>query len=363
MKKVLLLTHEYYPFAGGVASYCYNLFKNFPADKYIVLTDCQDVQTSHNKIQAKLLVPYIWPHWLGGLWSTIQVVKKNKIEIIFTPNILPLGSIAFFIKKIFGIPYVISLHGLDINLAIQHKASWTKKILTNAEAVICNTNYTASLIKDLVSVDKIKVIYPSISINQEKASVEKINSLKQKYNITDEKVILTVGRLVTRKGHALVIRALDRLGDLAVKYFILGEGPEKVALENQIKEAKLEDRVFLVGKVSNEALLDFYQLADIFVLANQSQGADVEGFGMVFLEAASFSLPIIAGSSGGVQEVFSGQSDVIYADDELAIRQALQGLINDEQKRFAFGQQAYLRSEFFKQTAKDNIKLLANILN
>ncbi len=363
MKKVLLLTHEYYPFAGGVATYCYNLFKNFPADKYIVLTDCQDVKTSDNNMQARLLSSYIWPHWLGGLWPVIRVVKKNKIEIIFTPNILPLGSVAYFIKKIFGIPYVVSLHGLDINLALQHKASWTKKILGEAKQIICNTNYTASLIKDFVPANKISVIYPSTSMSQEKVSVEKINILKQKYNIINEKVILTVGRLVARKGHAVVIKALEQLKDSKFKYLIIGDGPEKNSLEQQIKEAKLEDKVFLLGKVSDEDLPSFYQLADVFVLANQSHGADVEGFGIVFLEAASFHLPIIAGPSGGVQEVFTGQGDVFYADDEVSIAQALKDFISDEQKSLAFGQQAYLRSEYFKQVAKDNIKLLANILN
>ncbi len=363
MKKVLLLTHEYYPFAGGVATYCYNIFKNFPSAEYIVLTDCKDVKTGDNKIQTKLLSPYIWPHWLFGLWSVLRVVKKNKIEIIFTPNILPLGSMAYFIKKIFGIPYIISLHGLDINLALKNKPALTKKILIDAKGVICNTKYTANLIKHLVVSDNISVIYPSVSISEDSLSANAVSNLRKRFNITDEKVILTVGRLVSRKGHALVIKALEKMTDFNLKYLIVGDGSEKNYLEKLIKEARLEGEVFILNKVSNAELPSFYQLADIFILPNQSQGVDVEGFGMVFLEASSFYLPIIAGPSGGVQEIFTGQGDVIYADDEIAILKALKELIGDEQKRLAFGQQAYRRSEYFKQIAKDNIKLLANILS
>lgn len=363
MKKVLLLTHEYFPFAGGVATYCYNIFKNFPEDKYIVLTDCEEVKTNSNIINTKLLTPYIWPHWLGGLWSVFRVVKKNKIEIIFTPNILPLGTMAYFIKKIFGLPYVISLHGLDINLALKNKSALTKKILANAKAVICNTKYTAGLVKDFVSADKLHIIYPSITLNSEPVAVEKINIIKEKYNITDEKVILTVGRLVVRKGQALVIRSLEKIKDLKIKYFIIGAGPEYTNLERQIKAAGLEDKVFLLGKVSDNVLRSFYQLADIFVMPNQSLDEDLEGFGIVFLEAASHHLPIIAGPSGGVQEIFTGQSDVIYAESELAIRQAVQEFVSDEEKRLFYGQQAFLRSEYFQQLAKDNLKLLAKILN
>ncbi len=363
MKKVLLLTHEYYPYPGGVARYCYNLFKNFPEDKYIVMTDCRAVKNSASTIQTKLLTPYIWPHWLIGLWSVMKVVKKNKIEIIFTPNILPLGSIAYFIKKIFGLPYVISLHGLDINLALKNKPALAKKILASAEKVICNTEYTASLIKDFVVSEKIQVIYPSADIDSTPVSAQQLSSLKKQYNITDEKVILTVGRLVPRKGQHLVIKALQALGDFKFKYFIVGNGPAKSVLAKQIQEANLEDKVFLLDNVTDADLRSFYHLADIFALPNQSFGADVEGFGIVFLEAAAFHLAIIAGPSGGVQEVFTGQDDVVYAEDDLAIRQALSELMSDEQKRLKFAKQAYLRSEYFKQIAKDSIKSLVKILS
>lgn len=363
MKKVLLLTHEYYPYAGGIARYCYNLFKNFSEDKYIVLTDCLAVKNSANKIQAKLLTPYIWPHWLLGLWFVMKVVKKNKIEIIFTPNILPLGSIAYFIKKIFGLPYVISLHGLDIHLALKNKSALARKILASAEKVVCNTKYTANLIKDLVPTEKIQVIYPSADIDSAPVSAQQLSSLKKQYNITDEKVILTVGRLVTRKGQHLVIKALQTLGDFPFKYFIVGDGPVKSFLAQQIKEAHLEDKVFLLDNVTDAELRSFYSLADIFALPNQSLGTDVEGFGIVFLEAAAFYLAIIAGPSGGVAELFTGQDDVLYAEDEVAVRQALQDFMSDEQKRLKFAQAAYERSEYFKQIAKDNIKSLAKILS
>ncbi len=363
MKKVLLLTHEYYPFAGGVARYCYNLFKNFAEDRYIVMTDCPLVHSEGNKIHKKLLTPLLWPHWLFGLWSVMRVVKKNNIEIIFTPNILPLGSITYFIKKIFGIPYIISLHGLDINLALEHKASWTKKILINSTQVICNTKYTANLIKDFVPAEKVNVIYPSVDISAEHLDVDKIKILKQKYNITDETVILTVGRLVARKGQARVIEALKNLSDLQVKYFIIGDGPDKDLLSRQIHEAHLENKVFLLDRITDDEVKYFYKLADIFAMPHQSIGDDVEGFGIVFLEAATFHLPIIAGSGGGVQEIFTGHDDVIYADDPLALSQALKELIDDKEKRLQFGQQAYLCSQYFQQIAQDNIKLLAKILS
>ncbi|MFA6252671.1 MAG: glycosyltransferase family 4 protein [Patescibacteria group bacterium] len=363
MKKVLVLTHEYFPFAGGVAMYCYNLFKNFPAENYLVASDCPELKNQNNNVKIKLVSSYLWPHWLPGLWAVVRLVRKNKIKVIFTPNILPLGSIAYIIKKIFGIPYVISLHGLDINLALQNKPTWTKKILQSAQAIVCNTQYTSGLIKDLVPVDKVSVIYPNISINSEKISAEQIKSIKEKYQVGSAKVILTVGRLVERKGHALVIEALKNLADLDCKYWIVGDGPNRANLEKQVMNNNLSDKVFFLGRVDTEQLPLFYQAADLFVMPNQELGSDVEGFGMVFLEAATFGLPIIAGFSGGVKEIFTGNGDVCYADNTQDIALAIRDLLTDEKKAASYGQQAYLISEKFKNKQAESIKLLEKILS
>ncbi len=362
MKKVLVLTHEYFPFAGGVAMYCYNLFKNFLLENYLVASDCPELKNQNNNVKIKLVSPYVWPHWLFGLLTVARLVKQHKIAVIFTPNILPLGSIAYFIKKIFHIPYIISLHGLDINLALQNKPVWTKKILLSAQAIVCNTRYTSGLIKDLVPADKVNVIYPNISINSKNISAEQIESIKEKSNVGSAKIILTVGRLVERKGHTLVIEALKAMLDLDCKYWIVGDGPNRANLEKQVIDNNLSEKVFFWGKVATEDLPLFYQTADLFVLPNQQIGTDVEGFGMVFLEAASFGLPIIAGFSGGVKEIFTGNGDVCYADNSQDIAVAIRDLLTDEKKAASYGQQAYLVSEKFKNKQAESIKLLERII-
>ncbi len=363
MKKVLVLTHEYFPFAGGVAMYCYNLFKNFPTENYLVASDCPELKNQNNNVKIKLVSPYVWPHWLPGLLAVTRLVRKHKVAVIFTPNILPLGSIAYVIKKIFGTPYIISLHGLDINLALQNKPVWTKKILLSAQAIVCNTEYTAGLIKGLVSVDKISVIYPNISIDSKNISAEQVKSIKEKYKVGSAKLILTVGRLVERKGHALVIDALKNLLDLDCKYWIVGDGPHRANLEKQVIDNNLSEKVFFLGRVATEDLPLFYQAANLFVMPNQEIGTDVEGFGMVFLEAATFALPIIAGFSGGVKEIFTGHGDVCYVDNSHDIAVAIRDLLTDEKKAYSYGQQAYLISEKFKNKQAESIKLLEKILS
>ena len=140
MKKTLLLTHEYYPYKGGVARYCYNLFKFLDQQEYWVVTDHAAVFAQNNIIKLKLTNKFIRPVWLFSFFKLNKIIQQHQIKKIFTPNILPLGTMAYLINLLFKIPYIISLHGLDINLALKNKPELTNKILKNAEKIISRRN-------------------------------------------------------------------------------------------------------------------------------------------------------------------------------------------------------------------------------
>jgi phosphatidylinositol alpha-1,6-mannosyltransferase len=118
-------------------------------------------------------------------------------------------------------------------------------------------------------------------------------------------VLLSVGRLQSRKGHDLVIRSMARLRSVRpdIRYLIVGDGDERPRLERLVREEGLGDAVRFAGKVPDEQLPDYYSAADVFVHPNRiDDDGDVEGFGMVFLEAAAAGLPVVGGNSGGVPE-------------------------------------------------------------
>ena len=200
MKKTLLLTHEYYPFKGGIANYCYNLFRFFDIKDYLIVTDNKEVK-GNNVINIKLTSKFIKPSYLFSFFKLKKIIKDNNIELIFTPNILPLGSLAYFLK----IPYIISLHGLDINLALKNRNKLTHKILKKAQKIIVNSKHTTEVIKEYK--DKIELIYPSIDIKNNVDS-NKLKELKNKVKSNNEVILLTVGRLNKRKSHDLVIESI-----------------------------------------------------------------------------------------------------------------------------------------------------------
>ena len=359
MKKTLVLTHEYYPFFGGVARYCFDLFKHFAKKDYLVLCDHEQVNTQTNIWHFRFKNKFVKPSWLFSFFSLIKIIKNEKIEQIFTPNILPLGSIAYYLNKFFKLPYIISLHGLDINLALKNKKKLALKILQQANYIICNSQSTAKIIVNLnIDKNKIKVIYPGRDFACD-VDQAKVLNLKKALNISDtQKVILTVGRLNKRKGHDLVIKALSEIKHDFL-YLIVGRGEEELNLRNLVEKYKMEAKVRFFNNISDEELVYYYHLADLFVLANRESKEDVEGFGIVFLNAASCSLPIIAGASGGVLEIFTDQSNALLVASENVedLKEKINLLLVDQNLATKLGQAAYIRSQEFLSSKEQSEKL------
>ncbi|MCB9802616.1 glycosyltransferase family 4 protein [Candidatus Nomurabacteria bacterium] len=359
MKKTLLLTKEYFPFFGGVANYCHGLFKFFKTEDYLIITDNPKVKSKNNVINLKLENKFLKPSWFFAFFKIKKIVKENKIEQIFTPNILPLGSIAYLFNKFWQIPYVISLHGLDINLALENKFKLTYKILKNSRQIIVNSQATANIVNKFPEFNnKITIIYPSLDLDFSKVEEKHLQSLKESLKIEEKtKVFLSVGRLSVRKGHAWAIEALYNLNLTDWKYLIVGNGPEKKNLEQLIAKYKLEKQIKILENIDYSDLIYYYKLAKIFLLPQRQLGNDLEGFGIVFLEAAAARLAIIAGNNGGVLEILSDQKNALLVNNIEEIEQAIKSLLSDQDLEKLIRENAYLRSRDFARASEQSNKL------
>jgi len=350
MKKTLLLTHEYYPFKGGIANYTYNLFKFFNIKDYLIVTDKKDIK-GNNIINIKLTLKFIKPSYLLSFFKLKRIIKKYNIKQIFTPNILPLGSLAYFLK----VPYIVSLHGLDINLALKNRPFLTKKILKKAKKIIVNSKQTAEIVKDFNN--KVLLIYPSVDINRD-YDIAKLKNLKKEVKSNNETILLTVGRLNKRKSQDLVIRAVKELKNLNLKYYIIGRGEELKNLNNLIKKYNLNN-VFILTDIEDNDLIYYYKLADIFVLPQRNNKEDLEGFGMVFLEAGIYGLPIIAGNKGGPTEILKNNKDsiLIEQDNLKELKNAIKFLFFNKNKADELGNNIKKRVLEFPSAEKQSNKL------
>ena len=370
MKKTLLITLDFPPQIGGVANYYFNLCQNLDKDKIVVLTQKSTEQNFSFKVYYQNLLAKLLPKfkWLIMISKIKTIARQEKIAMLWAGEILPTGTAVMFVAKRLKIPYIVSCHGNDILQAsrFKNKTKLAVKILKNAQTITANSAYTKKLIIKLgIKADKIKVIYPGIEIKPSVGSGHRpdlVNNLQTKYNLADKKILLSVGRLVPRKGFDKVIASLSKVWEKFpdLIYIIAGDGPDRSRLEELIGES---NNIIFLGQITEEdknALLD---LCDIFITPARQTDDDVEGFGIVYLEAGQFSKPVIAGNVGGAPEaVLNNQTGLLVnPENTVEISEAIIKLLKNEDLRIELGKAGQERSKDFHW--QDKAEELAKILS
>lgn len=305
--KTLLFTLEYPPFKGGVANYYGNLVKFYPRPDELVVLDNND---------NKLLRKWLFPRWYPACSALRKAIKKNKIKHVIVGNILPLGTIAMSNSIFRNIPYTVILHGMDFSFS---QKTWRKRflskiILRRAKNIICANSYTADLVKKIVSNhDEIHVVNPGV--NEVLGDQDRVEEIRKKYQLEDKRVMLTVGRLVKRKGQDMVLDCLPVVTKKVpnLVYVVAGDGPDKKYLE---KKAEGQKNVLFLGKISEEDKQAWLALCDFFIMPSRNIKGDFEGFGIVYLEAAIHAKPVIGGQSGGVGDAVQNAVTGILVNPE-----------------------------------------------
>ncbi|MGB3403752.1 MAG: glycosyltransferase family 4 protein [Microcoleaceae cyanobacterium] len=361
----LLITDTFSPRVGGREAYYNHLFSYLKQNKTVVITPDKtgDYQAfdrqSHFSIYRVSHLSEKWYRWGRPgrfLWlkTLIPICKIHQIDLVHCGVVLPDGLSGWLLQKTLGIPYIIYTHGKEIleNQKNPENEQLMRMALNSAIRVVTNSHYTAGLLRDFgVSADKIVRIAPGIVPQQWTADIpsQQVEKLRQQHQIGNRPVILTVGRLKERKGHDTVMQAmpaiLSEIPDAV--YLIVGNGPEKENLQALTQKMGLEKAVIFAGEVADKDLPAYYQLATVFtMISRQPPGShEVEGFGIVYLEANACGLPVVAGRSGGVPDaVVDGETGFLvnpFKSEEAATAiikllqntQLCQQLANTGQKR------------------------------
>jgi phosphatidylinositol alpha-1,6-mannosyltransferase len=282
------------------------------------------------------------PFWLDFV-PLRSFTKKLSIDSILLAALFPYGPMALLLSKTTKRPFSMFVHGAELFAEKRKTRLIVSSIFAKAAHTICVSEFTRrTLLRRFPGARMPCVIPPGTHPEVFEPAVDR-GILLEKYGLGGRKVILTVSRLVRRKGHAQVIRALPalvkRLPNLT--YLIVGSGPAEEELCDLVRQMNLEDRVEFFGFADDEELEDLYALCDVFALPSvettdtESGSRGVEGFPAVFLEAGASGRPVVAGKSGGSDEavvdrvtgflVDSGSVEQIHdallrilLDDELA---------------------------------------------
>ena len=225
-----------------------------------------------------------------------------------------LGALA--LHMLWAVPYVILSHGNDL----YYLGNWMDKpvayqLLQNASLVLSNSYVTAVRVRQKGYHGPVQVLHPGVDTNEFRPDID-ASEIGRRYNLGERKVILSVSRLVARKGHDRVLRALPsvvrQIPD--VLYLIAGRGEEEARLRALVAELGLEHYAVFAGYVKQEVLPALYCACDLFVMPSfeRESGVDYEGFGIVFSEANACGLPVIGGRSGGMTDaVIDGETGLL----------------------------------------------------
>jgi phosphatidyl-myo-inositol dimannoside synthase len=263
-----------------------------------------------------------------------RLVATHRFIAIFAGRVLPEGLVAWAIARLRDRPLLVYAHGEELtNWGRGRKFALMRFVFRHADAVLANSDFTRDTLSGLLDVDagRIAVVYPTVDEDRFRPGLA-ADDLRASVGVTQGKcLILSVGRLQRRKGFDNVIRAIPLLQQAGfdAHYALIGIGDDQEYLQRLAAELGVSDRVHSLGHVSYDDLPRWYAACDLFVMPNRDIDGDTEGFGLVFLEAASAGKPAIAGIAGGTgSAVVDGVSGLRVDGEQLeAIAGALTRLL------------------------------------
>ncbi|RLA25413.1 MAG: glycosyltransferase family 1 protein [Gammaproteobacteria bacterium] len=314
MKKILLITRNFPPLTGGMEKLFFNVYLGL-RDNFQTALVAQTDREILGRDEDRIFYTNHSPLWLFLIVSFYQSIKA---AFIFKPDIIISGSgLTSLAAKVAGLlsgaPVVTLVHGLDLIVDNKFYQALFIPAIRSCDAVIVNSRNTQQLaIEANINKKKISIIHPGVTIpeNKNKGDYEYLLS---RFSIGSRPVIISVGRLTKRKGIAEFIE--NSLPDIVKKipdilFVVVGEDAinainknkesEKYRIKGIVASMHLEGNVLFTGFLSDIELQAFYAIAQVFIFPVIPTDHDVEGFGMVAIEAAAYGVPTVAFAKGGV---------------------------------------------------------------
>jgi phosphatidylinositol alpha-1,6-mannosyltransferase len=315
----LVLSEIFPPRTGGSGRWFWEIYRRLPRQEYVIgagqAPGNQEFDRSHTLRVER--IPLYLPQWglrslagLRGYWRTFRAVEamlpRYGIDHVHCGRCLPEGWIGWLLKLRHGLPYLCYMHGEETALTTSREHDlMIRRVLAGAELIIANSRNTERMLHENWGMrpGKVRLLYPGVD-GARFVPAARDARVRGRLGWDDRPVVLTVGRLQRRKGHDQLILALDHVRRHIpdVLYAIAGTGEEYQRLADLVGVTELHHHVRFLGEVDDATLVECYQQCDLFALPNRDDDRDIEGFGMVLLEAQACGKPVVAGAAGGTRE-------------------------------------------------------------
>ena len=359
-QRVLLLSEIFPPKTGGSGRWFHEIYSRLPSEHVVIAAGddprADEFDATHSMNVERLpLTMTDWGirSWAGAknYWSLFRklkaIISREQITTLHCGRCLPEGWLAFLLKRLCGVPYISYVHGEDVESAsTSRELTWmAHRILGNADFLVANSQNSANLLIENWNVDssRVRVLHPGVDSNRF-VPADRDESVRESLGWRGRTVVLTVGRLQKRKGHDVMIEALPAIRESVpdILFAVIGDGDERENIERLVTEHGVADHVQILGEVDDATMISCYQQCDLFALANRQVGRDIEGFGMVLVEAQSCGRPVLAGASGGTRETMRiGETGIVVPCEEpQQLADELTTLLSDRDRLESMGRAA-----------------------
>ena len=357
---ILVITWNFPPRRGGieylVSHLCAGLKKNH--NVFVITARARAAAPSEERVFRapwRGLIPFA----LYSLWRGAWLLFRNPgLRVVLGGSVI-VTPLVLLLSRLFGRKAAVQAHGLDVIYASKPYRLLCSHWIKYCDRVIANSNFTAALVQQKgVWRDRIAVIPPGVDPDRFSLTVA-TEANKKDFGLEEKKTILFVGRLAKRKGvKEFIQHSLTRIVQEVpnVCFVVVGDNPKESLAHREdalseimalIGELSLERHVRLLGAVGDDDLIKLYKICDVFILPASAIADDVEGFGIVLLEAAAAERPVVATRVGGIPDAIEdGKSGILVEPGDYAgLSRSIIALLADEGTRLGMGEYARRRAQ------------------
>ena len=374
----ILLTQRFPPEYGGAVRWIFETYRRWPRPVYVITHDYYSAPTYTSELpdvpqrppggehgrdpnftidrrniflhnwgidHPKRLIRYL--RMTRAVWQ--QLRRHERVRVHCRDSVPEVVSL-LPLRRLYGsrrLKIISYAHGEELTSCASSRQLQLllRKACGAVDLMICNSKNTTQLLDGYVDSSKMCVVHPGVDVTAYQKAAEQGAAWRAAQGIGPDKlVILSVARLDPRKNQKAIIAAMARLAPQFANllFFNVGVGHQLEALKGQADELGIADRVVFAGRVDEATKRAMYGGCDMFAMPSIRAGSDMEGFGIVFLEAGACGKPSIAGSDGGQAEaVIDGQTGfVVDGRDHDAVAGTIEKLAADDDLRRRMGEQA-----------------------
>jgi glycosyltransferase involved in cell wall biosynthesis len=311
---------------------------------------------------ARTEVPFLI---LSEFFVSYKIIKNEQIGMVHAHWMLPQGLVAAFLKKIFKIPVLITLHGSDLFALNSGLSKLLQKfVVKNADSITVNSVATKNeLVRRFPNYpSKIKIIPMGVD-----TEVFKKRNVKKPKKYSKNKILLFVGRLSEQKGLQYLIDAMPDIikQDDKVRLLVIGEGAYGKTLKEKLHENNLEKYVEFLGSLNSKEISKYYNMADIFVMPSLSTKTGTEALGLSLLEAMACGCTVVGTNVGGIPFILKNNQNgiLVKQKDKKELSNSIIKLLKN--KSIKLGNKATIsvkRNYSWDKVTKDFLKIYKDIL-